>query len=633
VELSAWRPALPLTFVLVSLGALLLVPLAVQQRREVLRAERDEVIEPARALVADVESAIARSVAARRGFLLTGDRAFMAGYRDALASERSARADLEPLTRRLGAEMARAFDSLAAVAEAWHGAEDDLTGGRAGPGVAGGVPEQQELYEATVAATDRLREAVVAVALAQRARIAGVERLGALASGGLLLVALGSAALLGWVAHRIQTLARIEQDLRLLSNRLTATVRVEETARLVTAAARAMTGAQGAFLGLMRPDAESMHVLTATGLASELEAGGGTTYQRPAALADDDGDPRSLSLDDLDARLRSPIQDRCAGCRAAVARLPLQEDSSGELVLLRRRRRFRAADLRRLSLLQDLACLALRKALLFEEAQRRRREAEELLNVRARLIRGISHDLKNPLGAADGYAELLETGVGGELTDKQRIWIARLRRAGRSMGEIIDDLVELSLSEGTGLPLRVEEVDIGRLATEAAEDYMAAATAAGLDLEVRVAPALPSIATDRRRVKEVLGNLLSNAVKYTPSGGRVTVRVEATSPLAAPSGVTIEVGDTGPGIPEAEQERVFKEFSRLDPGRASGSGIGLSMSRKVARLLGGELRLESHMGRGSTFTLVLPRRGGASAPRSTRDRPRRTVRRGTVNGG
>jgi signal transduction histidine kinase len=294
----------------------------------------------------------------------------------------------------------------------------------------------------------------------------------------------------------------------------------------------------------------------------------------------------------------------------------------GELVVVRATGSFRRRDLQRLQLLQDLACLALRKTLLLEEAQRRRQEAEEASAVRARLIRGLTHDLKNPLGAAEGYAELLQKGTAGTLEDPQQGWVSRIRRANSAMAEVIQDLVEFSLGKGTELPLHEQPVDLAHVVRESTEDYMAMASAVGLDIECDVEASLP-VVTDERRIREILGNLLSNAVKYSPQGSSVSVRARRAS-VDGQSVILVEVEDTGVGIADEKQERIFQEFARLHPEQAPGTGIGLAMSRKVARALGGDLTVRSVAGSGSTFTLFLPS-GTPSQPRAMRLEGRETA--------
>jgi PAS domain S-box-containing protein len=242
------------------------------------------------------------------------------------------------------------------------------------------------------------------------------------------------------------------------------------------------------------------------------------------------------------------------------------------------------------------------------ESERRREELERVTESRTRLMRGFSHDVKNPLGAADGYAELLEEGVMGELSEAQLDSVRRIRRCIRSSLRLIHDLLEVARAETGQVVLEPVETDVARVAREIAEDFRAQAEAVGSRLEVRASEPLLTT-TDPSRVAQVLANLLSNAVKYAP-GGQITVIARCRGDGDGPrpgEWIAVEVRDTGPGIPPERCEMVFQEFTRLDPDARRGAGVGLAISRRIARLLGGEITLTSEVGRGSTFTLWLPR--------------------------
>ncbi|HSJ15650.1 MAG TPA: PAS domain-containing protein, partial [Longimicrobiales bacterium] len=212
------------------------------------------------------------------------------------------------------------------------------------------------------------------------------------------------------------------------------------------------------------------------------------------------------------------------------------------------------------------AALAVDNARLFREAGQRRAELERVMESRARLMRGFSHDLKNPIGAADGYAQLLEDGMYGELNEQQRHSVGRLRTALAGALRLITDLLELARAESGEVEVRPQPTDLGRTILETVADYQAQAEAARLSLEVEVCDELPVVVTDANRARQVLGNLLSNAVKYTPAGGAVKVRVCEDSNGQAPapgSWVRVDVSDDGPGIPRDKQDVVFEEFQRL----------------------------------------------------------------------
>lgn len=240
------------------------------------------------------------------------------------------------------------------------------------------------------------------------------------------------------------------------------------------------------------------------------------------------------------------------------------------------------------------------EALARAETERRRAELERVTESKARLMRGFSHDVKNPIGAADGYMQLLEDGMMGSLTTQQAASITRARRSLAQALRLIDDLLELAHAERARLDVKHESVNLTQLARETAEEFRAQAEQKGLVLELDQRSDGVVVESDPARVRQVLANLISNAVKYTDRG-RVTVRVLADGTRGA-----IEVADTGAGIPADRQPLVFQEFVRLDPHAAPGSGVGLAISQKIMQALGGEITLTSETGRGSRFVLWLP---------------------------
>ncbi|HEX7980574.1 MAG TPA: PAS domain S-box protein [Gemmatimonadaceae bacterium] len=240
------------------------------------------------------------------------------------------------------------------------------------------------------------------------------------------------------------------------------------------------------------------------------------------------------------------------------------------------------------------------------ESERRREQLERVTESRARLMRGFSHDVKNPLGAADGFAALLEEGIGGELSEQQEKSVKRIRRSISTSLRLIGDLLELARAEAGQIAIDRMPTDVGATAREVAEDFRAQTTAAGIAMERHAQPGMVAD-TDPMRLRQILANVLSNAVKYAPNS---TVTVDtAIRPSGGPGPgpwITASVSDTGPGIPKEKRESIFQEFTRLDPNAQSGAGVGLAISRRIAQLLGGNLTVESEVGRGSTFTLWLP---------------------------
>ena len=190
--------------------------------------------------------------------------------------------------------------------------------------------------------------------------------------------------------------------------------------------------------------------------------------------------------------------------------------------------------------------------------------------------------------------------------------LTRLRSLLSATLDTVNDLVELSRADAGELKIERRATDVAIVARDSVDDYRASGDAAGLELRFNVA-ALPSgqttmVTTDPVRVRQVLGNLLSNAVKYTPRGGVVEMRVAIDADAELGTVIAVEVRDSGPGVPEALRERVFEEFFRVPAtvAIAQGTGVGLAIARRVARLLGGDLRVRETTGGGATFSLLIP---------------------------
>ena len=199
------------------------------------------------------------------------------------------------------------------------------------------------------------------------------------------------------------------------------------------------------------------------------------------------------------------------------------------------------------------------------------------------------------------------------MNEDQRESVGAIRRSVRHTVRLIDDILHLARAERGELPLQPIPVDFAGLVSEAAADTRSRAEAEDLRLTLSLPPAPVRGVTDPRRVREIVDNLLSNAIRYTPAGGDIAIAMTAEEDDASAGGtIRIAVSDTGPGIAPVDQERVFREFERAADG-IDGSGLGLAISREMARMLGGEIQLDSRLGAGSTFTLVIPRQADAAA--------------------
>jgi PAS domain S-box-containing protein len=240
-----------------------------------------------------------------------------------------------------------------------------------------------------------------------------------------------------------------------------------------------------------------------------------------------------------------------------------------------------------------------------EDITERKRAAES----RVRLVRGFTHDVKNPLGAADGFLALLEDGVIGALEPQQHDSVVRARQSIRRALELIANVLELARAEAGQVEIRRSSMDPAAVADDVVNEFRAQAREKDLALAIATTSAMPSIESDEARVRQIVANLVSNAVKYTPANGRIEVTVCRRSDGDAPAPgdwITIDVADDGPGIPADKQRTLFTEFTRFDPKAAEGAGIGLAISQRLATALGGKITVRSDEGAGSTFTLWLP---------------------------
>lgn len=410
--------------------------------------------------------------------------------------------------------------------------------------------------------------------------------------------------------------ARAELALRRAAEAVSAALTIEDVVPRIAESALEATDSDGVVVKRVLADEDAVEVIAVAGSTVPRVGSRGPYHGSFTETTLVHGRVEAVPVIAESGAPFSPgLLEVCGRCRAAVVPLVAGGTPIGALALVRRPERapYRDDELARAHVFGDLAALAFHKAQLLEEAQRSRDEVLHAAEARARLVRGFSHDLKNPLGAAAGQIALLEEGVAGELEPAQREALSRARAAIAAAVDLIDDLVELVRAEAGQLSIEPREVDLHRVAAEMAEGFRPQAERRRITLHVEAAGPQPAAYTDPARVRQVLGNLLSNAVKYTPEGGRITVRTAERTGGGAPGpGVwhAVDVENTGPGIPPDKRELIFQEFARLEPGDTRGKGLGLAISRQVARALGGDLTVESAPGRGATFTLWIPTAAG-----------------------
>jgi PAS domain S-box-containing protein len=236
---------------------------------------------------------------------------------------------------------------------------------------------------------------------------------------------------------------------------------------------------------------------------------------------------------------------------------------------------------------------------------RRLAELEGLSRAKSQFLASMSHELRTPLNAIGGYAELIEMGLGGSVSDQQREYLTRIRSSQQHLLRIINDLLNYSRIEAGKIDYDLEPVPLSSVIETVTGMIQPQATAKGITL--RASPSPPGIVAiaDRLKIEQIVLNLLSNAIKFTPSSGVVTV-----SCRDGDDSVSLTVTDTGPGIPTERREDIFEPFVQLGRSLSSGhegAGLGLAISRDLARAMNGDVTVESVSGEGATFSLRLPK--------------------------
>jgi len=272
-------------------------------------------------------------------------------------------------------------------------------------------------------------------------------------------------------------------------------------------------------------------------------------------------------------------------------------------------------------LIEDLQGANRRLRLQNVELEARYREAEEARRLKSEFMANVSHELRTPLTAILGYTYLLREGISGELCEDQRSSVDKIELSGNELLGLIDDLLDLSNLQLGRLPVQPETTDAVALLHSVVTQLT---PAPGVEVVHDTPDVSVPVRTDPSLVLRILRHLVSNAFKFTPAGSvTLRVRVVAGSPWTEEAQATgstehrvvWEVEDTGIGIDPGHVEGIFDEFRQLDGSptrRYGGTGIGLALSRKLARRLGGDIGVRSAPGKGSVFTLAVPAglRGG-----------------------
>jgi len=240
-----------------------------------------------------------------------------------------------------------------------------------------------------------------------------------------------------------------------------------------------------------------------------------------------------------------------------------------------------------------------------KEAEVARIEAENANRAKSEFLANMSHELRTPLNAIAGYVELLDMEIRGPITPTQREDLARIKASQRMLLRLVNDVLNFAKLESGYVPLNFKEVSVNTVLAAVEPLVLPQLMAKGLRFRAEPCPEEVRVIADPEKLEQILLNLLSNAIKFTPAEGSIRLSCDVGE-----STVSIIVADTGRGIPQEKQDRIFEPFVRVDEGftrKTEGTGLGLAISRNLARAMSGELAVESTPGAGSIFTITLKR--------------------------
>jgi signal transduction histidine kinase len=313
----------------------------------------------------------------------------------------------------------------------------------------------------------------------------------------------------------------------------------------------------------------------------------------PDVLADPE-----YQLKDLEAQTRG-------GLRTILGVPMLSEGALIGVIVIRRTevQPFTNKQIELVSTFADQAVIAIENVRLFQELQARTSELEIASKHKSQFLANMSHELRTPLNGIQGYTELIMDGIYGEVPEKLQEVMARIQQSGTRLLGLINAVLDLSKIEAGRITLALADYSMPGVVHNVFTAVEPLAAEKKLTLNVEVQPDLPVGRGDEQRLTQVLTNLVGNAIKFTEVG-KVGVQVTSTNGT-----FTVAVSDTGTGIAEADQEKVFEEFQQADSSstrKKGGTGLGLTIAKKIIELHGGRIWVESSLGKGSTFSFTLP---------------------------
>jgi signal transduction histidine kinase/CheY-like chemotaxis protein len=384
---------------------------------------------------------------------------------------------------------------------------------------------------------------------------------------------------------------------------------LDEVLQRIVASAVRLTGTGGGSIMEYDATTDTFHVRAAHGSSARLlDRLRRVTIMRGSSLVGRAAsEHRSVSVPDLAEVSRDPHLEELYrdGWRSVLAVPMLRQGQLVGALVVRRRTTGELGD-EMDTLLQSLAnqsALAIVNARMFRELSISRHELEVAGRHKSEFLASMSHELRTPLNAVIGFSDVLLGGMFGPLNERQEEYLADILSSGRHLLELLNEILDLSKIEAGEMRLESAVFSVPTALDYAVSLVRERATRHGIELVLDVADDVGLVESDELRFKQVVVNLVGNAVKFTPAGGAITVRAWRDE-----GGLAVSVEDTGIGIAPEDRDRIFESFQQGGRGTAKeeGTGLGLTLCRRIVELFGGRISVDSEVGRGSRFEVWIP---------------------------
>jgi len=620
---SSWTTVLPVAFIIVSLGSLVILPLAVSNHTAKMRTEITKVAEPARVVANDMQVNLSSELDRIISFQVTGQSHFAREYDALIATQRNNRIKLAKLTPQLDRDTDQALAALMTATEKWHNsvASSELLQRQLPSEVFHErLFEHLTEYENALKAASDLEIGIQGGIENRLQRIRDAEQLNIYLTIFLTLLALTSAMLVAGLGRQMRLLAREAMRRRLEAEREAADAKIARAAAEREERRAAFLASAGQELAATFDYQQSIVTLArlivpnlADFCAIDMYEGDGKLRRGAIAHRDAEVQPHlesGLTFEEVPEAIVRVMHDReprlIGAASPAVKHFTTQATDTMLVVPLISRgetlgvigatpaagRAFTNDDIMLFADLARHGSLAIDNARLYFESQQAVHAREEVLAI-------VSHDLRNPLNAVTLGASLLKMSEALSADDREQLDIIDI--SAKRMSRLIADLLDVTrLEGGKQLPIEPERIEIDALFQETHELFKAQASASEITLQLHADERVPAVYADRHRVLQVLSNLIGNSMKFTPSGGMVTVRAEPRK-----AHVLFTVADTGPGIPKEHQQEIFNPYWQAKRAERLGAGLGLPIAKGIVEAHGGSIWVDSEPGNGTRFHFTL----------------------------